>query len=292
MQKTDLITPLAIQTPIALNGNKNIPSQTAGSSDTSSISAGFLPITSEPLDDGGLAPERTDFNGMFYLSTDQRVFLQNGGFITYDDNVASAIGGYPKGAVLGYLDSNNYYHDVVSLVDNNQNTNFNNDPTWIDNEHWAYGQPSTLSVLTLIYPVGSIFLSTTSTCPLAAFFGTWQLMGSSIITSVSASAGSTSSTSASVSVRGNGKALGLTDGTLNLGMHGNSTNGLISNTGCFNASVGTANSSNQESFNKVIGVTSDSSKSGLTGSVTIPSLSVNVSVSKTQLTANIFQRIA
>lgn len=137
MQSSEVITPLAIQTPIAVNGDKNIPSQSASGTDTSSINLGFLPITSEPLDDGGVAPERIDFNGMFYLSTDQRVFLQNGGVITYDSTVANKIGGYPKGAILGYVDANDNYSFVISLVENNQ-YNFVTTPSYIDGEKWGW----------------------------------------------------------------------------------------------------------------------------------------------------------
>lgn len=177
MQSTEIVKPTAIQTPFAVNGNKNIPKQNATGTDTSSINLGFLPITSEPLDEGGVAPERTDFNGMFYLSTDQRVYLQNGGYITYDTNVATAIGGYPAGAILGYLDNSGNFSYVQSLIDNNQ-YNFISTPSYINGIYWKYvsGKPTVISVLEQIYPVGSIFISTTSTCPLAAFFGTWTLV--------------------------------------------------------------------------------------------------------------------
>ena len=179
MQSTELIAPLAIQTPFAINGDKNIPSQNAQGTDTSSINLGFLPITSEPLDDGGIAPERIDFNGMFYLSTDQRTYLQNGGFITYDEDVATAIGGYPQGAILNYLDSNGNFSQVQSLLDNNQ-YNFVTTPSYINNTYWKFvsGKPTVISVLEQIYPVGAIFLGTTSTCPMAALFGTWTLVSS------------------------------------------------------------------------------------------------------------------
>lgn len=137
MQSTDLITPLAIGTPIAVSGDKNIPSQTASGTDTSSIAKGFLPITSEPLDDGGIAPERTDFNGMFYLATDQRVFLQNGGFITYSEDVVTSIGGYPKDAILGYINPTGNFLFVKSLVENNA-YNFVETPAYIDGTYWEY----------------------------------------------------------------------------------------------------------------------------------------------------------
>lgn len=35
----------------------------------------------------------------------------------------------------------------------------------------------TLSLLEIIYPVGSIYITTNNTCPLSALFGTWQLVG-------------------------------------------------------------------------------------------------------------------
>lgn len=177
MLSSELIKPLAVQTPFAINGNKNIPSQNATGTDTSSINLGFLPITSEPLDDGGIAPERIDFNGMFYLSTDQRAYLQNGGYITYDPDVATVIGGYPQGAILNYLDSSGNFSQVRSLVDNNQ-YNFITTPSYINGVYWQYvsGKPTVISVLETIYPVGAIFIGTTSTCPMAAIFGTWTLV--------------------------------------------------------------------------------------------------------------------
>ena len=137
MKKIDIVQPLAVQTPFAINGDKNIPSQTATGTDTSSIDLGFLPITSEPLDSGGIAPERIDFNGMFYLSTDQRVFLQNGGFITYDTGVVSAIGGYPQDAILGYIDENGNFGFVRSLINDNA-YNFIETPTYINNTYWEW----------------------------------------------------------------------------------------------------------------------------------------------------------
>lgn len=146
MQSTDLITPLAIGTPIATTGDKNIPPENASGADTSSITAGFLPITSEPLDDGGVAPERTDFNGMFYLATDQRVFLQNGGVITYEDTVATKIGGYPQNAILGYIDNSGNLGFVKSLVNNNQ-YNFVTNPSYIDGVNWEYVNLSNFSLL-------------------------------------------------------------------------------------------------------------------------------------------------
>lgn len=165
MQSTDVVSPLAIGSPIALNGDKNIPPQNASGTDTSSINLGFLPITSEPLDDGGVAPERIDFNGMFYLSTDQRVFLQNGGVITYDATVASAIGGYPAGAILGYIDGSGNYGLVESLIDNNQ-YNFVSTPSYINGTYWKWAYFNNFNLLEdKISPIGAPKLTLSSTLP-------------------------------------------------------------------------------------------------------------------------------
>lgn len=155
-----------------------IPDATSTSaSDTCVMDNGFLPITSDPLppDGTGIAPARKNFNGLFYLSTDQRVFLQNGGYITYDDNVATAIGGYPEGAILNYY-NNGVFAQVRSLVNNNQ-YNFVSNPSYIGT-YWQYvsGEPIVISILEQIYPIGAIYIGTSSTCPMEALFGTWELV--------------------------------------------------------------------------------------------------------------------
>lgn len=143
MKKTDVTQPVAMATPFAegvysLTSTEDfeIPAATSTTADDSCVmDDGFLPITSTALDDGGKAPERKNFNGMFYLSTDQRFFLQNGGFITYNPDVAAAIGGYPQDAILDFIDSNGTYKKVRSLIDDNSN-NFVADETLIDGTNW------------------------------------------------------------------------------------------------------------------------------------------------------------
>lgn len=143
MKKTDVTQPVAMATPFAegvysttSTDDFEIPAATSTTADDSCVmDDGFLPITSTALDDGGKAPERKNFNGMFYLSTDQRFFLQNGGFITYNPDVATAIGGYPQDAILDFIDSNGNYKKVRSLIDDNSN-NFVADETLIDGTNW------------------------------------------------------------------------------------------------------------------------------------------------------------
>lgn len=187
MKSTDIVQPQPMSSAFAedvfsASGSTDfaIPDATSSSAtDTCVLDDGFLPITSDPLppDGDGIAPARKNFNGLFYLSTDQRVFLQNGGVITYDANVATSIGGYPQGAILSYIDTNGNLHKVKSLIDDNQ-YNFVTTPSYIDGSKWdfVYDTLSTIEILKQIYPIGSIYIGTMSSCPFAAFFGTWTLI--------------------------------------------------------------------------------------------------------------------
>lgn len=166
MKKTDVTQPVAMATPFAegvysstSTEDFEIPAATSTTADDSCVmDNGFLPITSTALDDGGKAPERKNFNGMFYLSTDQRFFLQNGGFITYNPDVAAAIGGYPQDAILDFIDSNGTYKKVRSLIDDNSN-NFVADETLIDGTNWEEIQMGGGSG----YEVGDIVIRNTPT---------------------------------------------------------------------------------------------------------------------------------
>lgn len=137
MKSTDIIQPKAITAPLAYEGKRFEIPEAATGSEKASIAEGFPAITMQALDDGGLPPRGEDCNGMFYLSTDQRVYLQNGGLITFNQEVSDAIGGYPAGAILDYIDGNDIYYKVKSLIDDNTN-NFVTNPALIDDINWKF----------------------------------------------------------------------------------------------------------------------------------------------------------
>lgn len=119
-----------------------------------------------------------------------------------------------------------------------------------------------------VYPVGSLYFGTQSTCPLAAIIdgSTWEKVGSSLITSVNTS----------VPVKGNGKTLGLTNGTEEgaIGnIHGSSTQG---NAGLIGRPVGTAPGAQIWNKNGGFGVVTDANNSGIVGTVTRTALTVNI----------------
>ncbi len=135
MKATDVIQPTAMQTPIAVNGSKdNIPQYQSSTSEPwyCSIENGFPDMTMQALNQGGRPPRGQGANGLFYLSTDQKVYLQNGGTITFSEAVSNAIGGYPMGAILDYVYLG-VYNKVISLVDDNT-VNFLTDG--VDNVNW------------------------------------------------------------------------------------------------------------------------------------------------------------
>lgn len=89
--------------PFAESGTKNtIPeaSQIGVTPGLASFTDGFPPLTMTPLAAGGVPPYGADFNGILnFLSAAVR-WKQAGGSYVYDSAFATAVGGYPKGAVL------------------------------------------------------------------------------------------------------------------------------------------------------------------------------------------------
>lgn len=57
--------------------------------------------------------------------------------------------------------------------------------TMTDNSQKAASTKFVLDILKTVYPKNSVYFGTTTTCPLAALFGTWEKIGTSIVTSVS-----------------------------------------------------------------------------------------------------------
>jgi hypothetical protein len=135
MKATDFIYPTPISAPLAHNGTRNVIPEEATGTNRASVSEGFPDMTMIAPADGGLPPWGQDVNGMLYMASDIKSFLQSGGFITFNQAECDAIGGYPQGAVVGYIDNNNIYYQVRSLIDDNT-YDFVAHPEYIDGEKW------------------------------------------------------------------------------------------------------------------------------------------------------------
>lgn len=80
-QPTNLFTTL-----FAADGDKTII-PTASTEGRAGLDLGFPPATAIPLSTGGLAPRRTDFNGLFYMLSAFAFYQQSGGIFGYLETV-------------------------------------------------------------------------------------------------------------------------------------------------------------------------------------------------------------
>lgn len=78
--------------------------------------------------------ERAKMNWLFRVLSQGSFFGQTGIRYAFNADVATAIGGYPLGAVLAHDDGTSI-RNVVSLVDNNT---YNFLTNGVDNQHWKY----------------------------------------------------------------------------------------------------------------------------------------------------------
>lgn len=124
-----------IPIPFANSGDKNSIPQNATGSNLASYSEGFPPITSQPITENGIPPEREDFNGLGFSTTNNISYLQQGGLYTFDTQLSSAIGGYAQGAILAYINNGQLYY-LRSKINNNT-YNFNTNSSYIG-QYWEY----------------------------------------------------------------------------------------------------------------------------------------------------------
>lgn len=101
------------------------------------------------------AIERNKFNWLLRAFSQASYFGQTGIRYTYNSDVANAIGGYPRGAVLAHDDGTSI-RNVMSLVDNNTH-NFLT--LGVDNIHWKYLDQSDLSGIFPDYGISTYVLT-------------------------------------------------------------------------------------------------------------------------------------
>ena len=92
------------------------PISTGSVSPFASLADGFPLLTMLPVQEGGVPPQGPDFNGILNWITQHVVYLNAGGQYYFSSALASAIGGYPIGAVLQL---NSHSGMVISTAANN-----------------------------------------------------------------------------------------------------------------------------------------------------------------------------
>lgn len=126
---------LSMPCPFGNNDSANI-TQIAGTASASDFNfeTGFATPYSAPKSNSGKFVTRKEMNAIGNLASRNDFYRMCGGLNTFDASIASAIGGYPKGAVLDYIVGYKLYK-VISLVDANKVDLIANG---IDGVNWQY----------------------------------------------------------------------------------------------------------------------------------------------------------
>lgn len=97
-----------------VNGQRqDLLADTVSGEPNASYNAGFPPITMIAKSAGGQAPLGKDFNQIFYELSADAQWSQASGVYPYDATFSTAIGGYPKGAVVLGSDNQTLYQNTV-----------------------------------------------------------------------------------------------------------------------------------------------------------------------------------
>ncbi len=90
--------PQVMKQPFANSGSKNIiPEIASAESGLASLKDGFPAITEQPIINGGLPPQRQDFNGILFWLSNFAFWAQSGGLFTWQDSID-----YPVPAMVMY----------------------------------------------------------------------------------------------------------------------------------------------------------------------------------------------
>jgi hypothetical protein len=104
MQSTNIPSKIPLPFAYAAGGSyKNtipVASQIGITNGKASLTDGFPPLTFQAISSGGVPPFGADFNGILNEITAIQQWQEAGGMFAYDSVFSTAIGGYPKGAIL------------------------------------------------------------------------------------------------------------------------------------------------------------------------------------------------
>jgi len=121
MRATDIPAKLPIPFASSAGGGytRAIPvaSQIGVIDGAASLHDGFVPLNATPIGAGGVPPSIKDMNGILFEITGWTRWVAAGGAVHFDNGFATAIGGYPFGAVVQSTAAPNVFY--VSTADNN-----------------------------------------------------------------------------------------------------------------------------------------------------------------------------
>lgn len=243
---------------------------------------GALPDTTTASDIGGL-PDSTKYGAdLSYSSNTLQLLDQDGNDLGNPVTIQSSPDIDGKSITtnvsdelqtIGVIDQNNtstalkewsgtssQYQALVSggTVDSNTIYNITDDTN------------PTQALLEAIYPVGAIYIGTMNICPISALFGTWALVGTKILVDIPST----------LRAKGTGKAMGWSDGTTEYGsVFSSGTTGIqisLQTTGLGVSNGTTVALGTYPTDQKVVGLTTDATKSEIVADTNATALTVNI----------------
>lgn len=128
--------PKFIKTAFANIGlRNNIPEITNNTTGAAGYDRGFGEINMLPEGAGGIPPDGKDFNGILFDLSAAIQYLQTGASFPFNQEFATAIGGYPKGSLISDVSN-----DFLWVCTVNNNTNPPSASGW---EQVYFGDPTT-----------------------------------------------------------------------------------------------------------------------------------------------------
>ena len=117
--------PSKLTLAFAASGAKNtipVPSQIPVTPGAASYTDGFPPLTMTPVNAGGVPPSGKDFNGVFHDLSAVLMWLNAGGTFGFDAGFATAVGGYPSGALVAKASGDGFWRCTADNNSNNPDT--------------------------------------------------------------------------------------------------------------------------------------------------------------------------
>ena len=125
--------PTPLSNELAWNGDKNpIPDTNDGSKGLFSVEYGFPYVTQQPLAQGGIPPQRNDFNGVLNLLSKFIRYFQNGGVFAYSSAMDYSVGMLVRNGDRLYVCKNENGANTSAGVQNISNSNYWNEITLED----------------------------------------------------------------------------------------------------------------------------------------------------------------
>lgn len=179
MQTSGLPTRIAV--PFADAGTKNtipVDSQIGITGGAASFTTGFPPLTMTPVSAGGIPPFGADFNGILNAITNAIRWNVAGSGYPFDSTFATAVTGYPKGALLPASDFSGYWLNTQEANTTTPENSTAATTGWVPGVHYGATaltglSSSSVTLTTLQAAKTRINLSGTLTANINLVFPAW-----------------------------------------------------------------------------------------------------------------------